>query len=216
MKKAKPPAALRGEEKKAQAVTKRIESSTSAKEPMPEYEARSIDAALDLLTIATAPAGASTSSDKLDRHPERRMKAAYAAYEEKYLPILKVPRLLKQRLYIDGAGANACCTLPERDHAQAENPGLRLSQLKERLFKQWQKAPENPLNQSAGRYDLTAEEERELTAAQRDARLESMRVDSERQQRRLSAGDDEALSAKKAGKAKKTSSADASSSEGEE
>jgi len=122
-----------------------------------------------------------------------------------------------QTLWVDGAGADACCTLRRvRLCAQAENPGLRLSQLKERLFKQWQKAPENPMNQGAGRYDLTAEEERELTAAQREARLESMRVDAERQQRRLSAGDDEAVSAKKAGKAKKASNGDASSSEGEE
>lgn len=51
-----------------------------------------------------------------DRHPEKRMKAAYKAYEDTQLPILK-----------------------------AENPSLKLSQLKQIIFKNWQKAPENPL-----------------------------------------------------------------------
>lgn len=54
----------------------------------------------------------------MDRHPERRVKAAYAAYEEKNLPILK-----------------------------AENPNMRLSQIKQMLKKDWMKSPENPLNQ---------------------------------------------------------------------
>lgn len=55
-----------------------------------------------------------------DRHPEKRMKAAYKAYEEAELPIIK-----------------------------AENPSLKLSQLKQIIFKNWQKAPENPLNKVA-------------------------------------------------------------------
>ncbi|PFH37155.1 Coiled-coil domain containing 124 family protein [Besnoitia besnoiti] len=59
-------------------------------------------------------------SDGADRHPERRMKAAYKAYEEAWLPRLK-----------------------------AENPSLKRSQLMEMLNKQWRKAPENPMNQAA-------------------------------------------------------------------
>lgn len=55
-----------------------------------------------------------------DRHPEKRMKAAYKAYEESELPIMK-----------------------------ASNPSLKLSQLKQIIFKNWQKAPENPLNKNA-------------------------------------------------------------------
>lgn len=51
-----------------------------------------------------------------DKHPEKRMKAAYKAYESAQMPILK-----------------------------AENPTLKLSQLKQIIFKNWQKAPENPL-----------------------------------------------------------------------
>lgn len=60
-----------------------------------------------------------TSETDEDRHPEKRMKAAYKAYEEAELPILK-----------------------------AENPSLKLSQLKQIIFKNWQKAPENPMNKN--------------------------------------------------------------------
>eukprot|EP00756_Hemistasia_phaeocysticola_P003930 Hpha_TRINITY_DN12530_c0_g1::TRINITY_DN12530_c0_g1_i1::g.50974::m.50974 len=59
---------------------------------------------------------------KVDEHPERRMKAAHLAYEEKNLPRL-----------------------------QAENPGLKRSQLKELCWKEWQKSPENPMVQAMQR-----------------------------------------------------------------
>ncbi|CAN9500952.1 unnamed protein product [Ophioblennius macclurei] len=69
-------------------------------------------------TIEDAIAVLSTGPEDLDRHPERRMKAAFAAYEEVNMPRLKM-----------------------------ENPNMRLSQLKQQLKKEWTKAPENPLNQ---------------------------------------------------------------------
>ena len=53
------------------------------------YEARSIDDALDLLSL-TSSSSASASKETLERHPERRMKAAYTQYEERELPLLKV------------------------------------------------------------------------------------------------------------------------------
>jgi len=71
--------------------------------------ARSVDDAIAVLSI---------SGEKVDLHPEKRMKAAYQAFEEKNLPLLK-----------------------------AENPNLRLSQLKQMLKKDWMKSAENPLNQ---------------------------------------------------------------------
>lgn len=74
-----------------------------------EGEARSVDDAISLLSI---------KEQELDKHPERRLKAAYQEYEEKNLPRLK-----------------------------AENPNLRLSQLKQMLKKDWMKSPENPMNQ---------------------------------------------------------------------
>ena len=69
---------------------------------------RTVDEALAILT---------GSAEELDKHPEKRLKAAYAAYEEAQLPIVK-----------------------------AENPNMRLSQLKQMIRKDWNKSPDNPLN----------------------------------------------------------------------
>ncbi|KAI3368660.1 hypothetical protein L3Q82_025662 [Scortum barcoo] len=75
-------------------------------------------------TIEDAIAVLSTGPEDVDHHPERRMKAAFAAYEEANLPRLK-----------------------------KENPNMRLSQLKQQLKKEWMKAPENPLNQRFAGYN---------------------------------------------------------------
>lgn len=72
-----------------------------------EVDARTIDEAIAVLSIP-----------KEDMHPEKRVKAAYAAFEERELPRLK-----------------------------SEFPNLRQSQLKQMLRKDWMKSPENPLNQ---------------------------------------------------------------------
>ncbi|CAH2256749.1 coiled-coil domain-containing protein 124 [Pararge aegeria] len=71
--------------------------------------AQSVDEAISILTDKT----------DADRHPEKRLKAAFTAFEEITLPRLK-----------------------------AENPSLRLSQLKQMLRKEWLKSPQNPLNQN--------------------------------------------------------------------
>ncbi|KAJ0032567.1 hypothetical protein NQD34_002648 [Periophthalmus magnuspinnatus] len=76
------------------------------------------EGSVEARTIEDAIAVLSTGPEDLDRHPERRMKAAFAAYEEINMPRLK-----------------------------QENPNMRLSQLKQQLKKEWTKAPENPLNQ---------------------------------------------------------------------
>lgn len=72
-------------------------------------EARSVEDAISVLSV----------TEKAEKHPEKRMKAAYAAYEELNLPRLK-----------------------------QENPNMRLSQLKQMLKKDWMKSPENPMNQA--------------------------------------------------------------------
>ncbi|XP_050719337.1 coiled-coil domain-containing protein 124-like [Eriocheir sinensis] len=74
-----------------------------------QVEGSGIDAAITALSVQDTPSE--------DRHPERRMAAAFKAYESKRLPQLK-----------------------------KENPSLRLSQLQKILKKEWQKSPENPLN----------------------------------------------------------------------
>uniref|UniRef100_A0A671PL70 Coiled-coil domain containing 124 n=1 Tax=Sinocyclocheilus anshuiensis TaxID=1608454 RepID=A0A671PL70_9TELE len=78
---------------------------------------------MEARTIEDAIAVLSTKED-LDRHPERRMKAAYAAFEEANMARLKM-----------------------------ENPNMRLSQLKQQLKKEWTKSPENPLNQCVATYN---------------------------------------------------------------
>ena len=66
----------------------------------------------------------SLKEQELERHPEKRVKAAYQKFEEDNLPILK-----------------------------KENPNMRLSQLKQLLKKDWMKSPENPLNQRFQSYN---------------------------------------------------------------
>jgi hypothetical protein len=80
--------------------------------------ASSIDEVLSKMTAQSINLSADSLVDGKDKHPEKRMKAAYADYEEKNMPLLK-----------------------------AEHPTLKLSQLKELLWKNWQKSPENPMNQ---------------------------------------------------------------------
>ncbi|XP_036377609.1 coiled-coil domain-containing protein 124 [Megalops cyprinoides] len=77
-------------------------------------EARTIEDAIAVLSTA----------DEVDRHPERRMKAAFASFEELHMPRLK-----------------------------KENPNMRLSQLKQLLKKEWMKSPDNPLNQRFAMYN---------------------------------------------------------------
>jgi len=74
--------------------------------------AQSIDEALEKLTI-------DSGVKFVDQHPERRMKAAYKAYESSQMPLLK-----------------------------EEFPTLKYSQLKERLWQNWLKSPENPIVQA--------------------------------------------------------------------
>lgn len=71
--------------------------------------ASSVTEAIKVLSIV--------QDEKVDKHPEKRMKAAYTEFEERRLQELK-----------------------------AENKSLKLSQLKQMIFKEWQKHPDNPLN----------------------------------------------------------------------
>ena len=73
--------------------------------------ATGIDAAMDALKVSDGSGGG-------DAHPEKRAKAAYLAFEEANLPIIR-----------------------------EELPGLKLSQYKNKLFERWKKHPDNPLNQ---------------------------------------------------------------------
>ncbi|KAF6764645.1 DUF1014-domain-containing protein [Ephemerocybe angulata] len=99
------------------------------------YTATGIDNALDLMEIVTAKmdkASVGQQAAGLERHPERRFKGALEAYTERELPKLRV------------------------DH-----PGLRLQQYKDLIYKQFQKSPENPYNQTTVSYDASKEEKLE-------------------------------------------------------
>lgn len=82
--------------------------------------------ALDLTADAAA---------KIDKHPERRFKAAFAAFEERRL----------KEMDEDGSGQ-----------------GLRQNQKKERIRKEFERSDENPFNQVSAKYDASKEELKEL------------------------------------------------------
>ncbi|CAI5500710.1 unnamed protein product [Closterium sp. Naga37s-1] len=77
-------------------------------------DARNVGEALSQLSVAKGEEG----SASVDKHPEKRMKAAFKAFEEAELPRMK-----------------------------QEQPGLTLTQYKEQIWKAWKKSPQNPMNQ---------------------------------------------------------------------
>ena len=79
---------------------------------MADVQASGVDAALSAMSMH----GGGGAGD--DRHPEKRMKAAYRAYEERMMPEMK-----------------------------SEYPGLKRQQYLDKIYASWKKSPENPLNQ---------------------------------------------------------------------
>lgn len=71
---------------------------------MHDEEARTVDEALNMLN---------PTQKLLDKHPEKRLKAAYTAFEAENLPRLRL-----------------------------ENPSMRLSQVKQLMNKEWMKSPD--------------------------------------------------------------------------
>ncbi|KAJ2452208.1 hypothetical protein EV183_003066 [Coemansia sp. RSA 2336] len=112
--------AARGSEKKA-AVKEKVQAAAEQQNaPVKEYQARNIDDALLLLdtVVEDTEEPSAQKSQLVDRHPERRFKAALNAYMDKHF-----------------------------DSVKAENPGLRKRQIDDILFKRFKKSPENPFNQ---------------------------------------------------------------------
>lgn len=98
-------------------------SSSSSSKPA-ALNASGIDNAIDALSLASA-----NPSEKIDRHPERRFKAAYAAFEARRLP-----------------------------EVEEEHKGLRKNQRIELIRKEFEKHPDNPFNQANARFDSTKDE----------------------------------------------------------
>jgi len=86
-------------------------------------EARNIDQAILALdsstkTMTLTDGSTVIQTGKVDRHPEKRMKSAYKEFEDQRYQELK-----------------------------AENPSLKMSQLRQMIRKEWKKSPQNPMNQ---------------------------------------------------------------------
>ena len=102
---------VRGEEKKAAKKAVNIDDISKGPTIAPALIASNIDDALDALSlVAGGESEERNAVAAIDRHPERRQKAALAAFEDRRLPELK-----------------------------KEHPGLRLQQYKELIFKEFQK-----------------------------------------------------------------------------
>lgn len=103
----------------------------SSKKELNALNATGIDNALDALSLT------SDNKDKIDRHPERRFKAAYAAFEERRL------------------------------EEMADEKGLRRQQKIDQIRKEFEKHPDNPFNQVAGSYNMSKEEMNELRESEK-------------------------------------------------
>ncbi|KAJ5649025.1 Coiled-coil domain-containing protein [Penicillium longicatenatum] len=99
--------------------------------------ASGIDNALDALSLTNK------DTTKVERHPERRFKAAYAAFEARRLPEI-----------------------------EEENPGLRRQQRMDLCRKEFEKSEENPFNQvhvavNASKEEIAAIREQERSKTER-------------------------------------------------
>lgn len=103
--------------------------------------ARNIDDAISALQIVSGK-----DTDKADRHPERRFKAALRGYEERRLPEIK-----------------------------DERPGLRLNQYKDLIYKEFEKSSENPFNQVSISYNASQTEVRETLNKAKKSREDRLR-----------------------------------------
>eukprot|EP01029_Cantina_marsupialis_P028573 TRINITY_DN776521_c0_g1_i1.p1 TRINITY_DN776521_c0_g1~~TRINITY_DN776521_c0_g1_i1.p1 ORF type:complete len:223 (+),score=94.67 TRINITY_DN776521_c0_g1_i1:39-671(+) len=121
---------MKGKDKRAVATTRRLDAFTAALDSLTAapVNASGIDNVLGALDDL-APA---KKTEELDRHPERRAKAAYKVWSENMMIELK------------------------EDH-----PGLRQSQYKSKLSKLWKKSPENPMNQEHIAYNFKEEKKAE-------------------------------------------------------
>ncbi|CAO2655889.1 Nn.00g046920.m01.CDS01 [Neocucurbitaria sp. VM-36] len=117
------PSKPKGKAPKAEKKTRGIDSALGSFDTKPSaINASGIDNALDALDITGG------NQEKLDRHPERRFKAAYAAFEERRLEEMK------------------------------DEKGLRRQQKIDQIRKEFEKHPENPFNQVSATYNASKEE----------------------------------------------------------
>ena len=95
--------------------------------------ASGIDNALDALSLATDAAG-----EAVERHPERRFRAAYLAFEERRLDEMREDRTLRRQQKVD------------------------------LIRKEFEKSPENPFNQVSVRFNATREQIAEVKGQEKE------------------------------------------------
>ena len=108
-----------------------INSSIDDAKPQ-SFGASGLDDALEMMSVVgskTDKASVGARAGQIEKHPERRFKAAFEAYKEANMPIVR-----------------------------SENPGLRLQQYNDLLYKNFQKSPDNPFNQQTVAYNATKED----------------------------------------------------------
>ncbi|ORZ00693.1 hypothetical protein BCR43DRAFT_529582 [Syncephalastrum racemosum] len=120
----------------------KADAGAQARRTIPEFSATNIDDAIDLLSIDDKK----DNKKEIDRHPERRFKAALAAFEER-----------------------------EMANFKKDNPGLRQSQLKELIYKAFQKSPENPFNQQSVAYNASKDDVMSVKAKKKKELEERLR-----------------------------------------
>lgn len=104
--------------------------------------ARGLDEALDAIALTSRNAG--VSEKDLDKHPERRVKAALKEFEDRRIPELR-----------------------------KEQPGLRLQQIRNIVYKEFKDLPENPMNRDNSlSYNATKEDQAAKLAEMRQTRAE--------------------------------------------
>ena len=104
----------------------------TSKKDLAALNATGIDNALDALSLTA------NNNEKIDRHPERRFKAAYTAFEERRLEEMK------------------------------DEKGLRRQQKIDQIRKEFDKHPDNPFNQVAATYNMSKEEIAALRESEKD------------------------------------------------
>lgn len=96
------------------------------------FGASGLDDAIDMMSIVgqrSDKASMGAKAGQIEKHPERRFKGAFEAYKEAEMPVVR-----------------------------SENPGLRLQQYNDLLYKKFQKSPDNPFNQQTVAYNATKDD----------------------------------------------------------
>ncbi|KAL5115885.1 hypothetical protein ACEQ8H_006201 [Pleosporales sp. CAS-2024a] len=127
------PSKPKGKAPKAEKKTRGIDSALGSFDTKPgALNASGIDNALDALDLT------SEQKDKLDRHPERRFKAAYAQFEERRLEEMK------------------------------DEKGLRRNQKIDQIRKEFEKHPDNPFNQVSATYNASKDDIKAIQEAEKE------------------------------------------------